>query len=540
MAVELADLDLGPRLGVLDRHPAERDVLAQYRAPGAAGDHADLRAADVHAIAVAGDLVAGELEADERALRVRLALDQRLLADEVVAVLVQRDGEPDAGLERVDLVVELIVGEDQRRLDPQHVERREAEGFQPVAGSGLPDRVPDGGSVIWMAPDLEAELAGVARAGHDDRDPVVVADPADQEAEPAQVLERRLGRRRPDDLPQDLAAARALDREVVELVGRRLHPDAHRVGLGELGQVHAGVRIAGDEAEVVVGEPVHGRVVEHAAGLVADRRVGDLADRQLARVAGDRALDQHLGVGPEDLELAQRREVHDHRGLATGPVLGDRPFALEAVRQPVAAVLDQVAGEGGGARMEGGLLGHNGVGLRGHAVGDRHRESVLGSVHADVDFGDLPAVGRVDVVGARGRGAEQVVRRPQQDVVAGARPRLVGDQGVGQVKGRVVEEVERVPAGAGLDPAGHQLAVEVVGAVDVARIAEVLVVAREAGETEVVMAPDRVMDDLHQRVLIDVEALAIKAGRAGRPSPSASASWSHRARARSRARACGC
>ena len=163
--------------------------------------------------------------------------------------------------------------------------------------------------------------------------------------------------------------------------------------------------------------------------------------------------------------------------------------------------------------MEGGLLGHDGVGLRGHAVGDRHRESVLGSVHADVDVGDLPAVGGIDVVGARGRGAEQIVRRPQQDVVAGARPRLVGDQGVGQVKGRVVEEIERVPAGAGLDPPGHQLAVEVVGAVDVARIAEVLVIPREAGETEVVMAPDRVLDDLHQRVLIVVEALAIEAGR---------------------------
>ena len=131
----------------------------------------------------------------------------------------------------------------------------------------------------------------------------------------------------------------------MELVGRRLDPGAHRPGLGQLGQVHAGVGVAGHEAEVVVAEPVDGRVIEHAAGLVADRGVGDLTDRQLAGVAGDRPLDQQLRVGAEDLELAQRREVHDHRRLAAGPVLGDRALALEAVRQPVAAVLDQVAGE---------------------------------------------------------------------------------------------------------------------------------------------------------------------------------------------------
>src|SRR5512134_669853 len=68
VAVELADLDLGARLGVLDGDPAQRDVLAQDRAPGAACDHPDLGAPDVQAVAVPGGLLAAELEPDELAL----------------------------------------------------------------------------------------------------------------------------------------------------------------------------------------------------------------------------------------------------------------------------------------------------------------------------------------------------------------------------------------------------------------------------------------------------------------------------------------
>ena len=92
---------------------------------------------DVHAVAVAGGLVALELEADERALRMRLALDQRVLAEEVV-LGVELDREADARLERVDLVVELVAGEDQPRLDPQHVERVEPERLEAVRRARLP------------------------------------------------------------------------------------------------------------------------------------------------------------------------------------------------------------------------------------------------------------------------------------------------------------------------------------------------------------------------------------------------------------------
>src|SRR5438105_3225931 len=101
-----------------------------------------------------------------------LALDKRLAPDEVLLVC-ERDREPDPRFKRVDLVVELIAGEDQAGLDPQDVKRLEAERLAPPRLGLAPDRVPDRRSIRRMAPDLVAELAGVASAGDDDREPVV-------------------------------------------------------------------------------------------------------------------------------------------------------------------------------------------------------------------------------------------------------------------------------------------------------------------------------------------------------------------------------
>ncbi len=104
-------------------------------------------------------------------LRVSLAFHERVAADEVL-VRVQVDSEADTGLERVDLVVELGAREDEPRLDSEDVERLEPERREAVVGSRLPDRVPDRRPVIRVAPDLVAELAGVAGTRDDDRDAV--------------------------------------------------------------------------------------------------------------------------------------------------------------------------------------------------------------------------------------------------------------------------------------------------------------------------------------------------------------------------------
>src|SRR6185295_5076232 len=103
-----------------------------------------------------------------------------------------------------------------------------------------------------------AELAAVAGARDDNGDAVVVADPPDAEAEPLELLEGRLRRRGPDQPGEDLAAPRPLNGEVVQLVGRGLDPRAQPFGL--LLEPDAVVRVAADEAELVVAEPEDGGV----------------------------------------------------------------------------------------------------------------------------------------------------------------------------------------------------------------------------------------------------------------------------------------
>ena len=168
----------------------------------------------------AGGLVPFQLEADEHPLRMLTPLRERLLADEVV-LLVGGDGEADPRLERVDLVVELVAGEDQPGLDPDHVERLEPERRQPVRLARLQHRVPERRRILGMAEELVAELARVARARRDQRQPLRPAEPRDREAEPLELRERRLRRRRPDQRRQQVAARRALHGDVVQLVRRR-------------------------------------------------------------------------------------------------------------------------------------------------------------------------------------------------------------------------------------------------------------------------------------------------------------------------------
>ena len=93
-----------------------------------------------------------------------------------------------------------------------------------------------------------------------------------------------------------------------------------------------------------------------------------------------------------------------------------------------------------------------------------------------------------------------------------SRPRLVRREDHVRVEAGVVEEVERLPALARRDLERRHLPVEVLRAVHVARIAHVLVVLRRAGEREGVVPPDRVADDLDQRIHVHVVELPLQAG----------------------------
>ena len=145
-----------------------------------------------------------------------------------------------------------------------------------------------------MAEHLVAELAGIARARDDDRRAVIAADAPDGEAEPAELVQRGLRRRRPDDLAQDVAALRSLHGDVVQLIGRGAHPRLEAEFLGLLAQPDAAIVDAADPAEIVVAESEQRAVVDHAAVLVAHGGVDDLSDGKFADIARERVLQQRL------------------------------------------------------------------------------------------------------------------------------------------------------------------------------------------------------------------------------------------------------
>src|SRR5438067_2344074 len=108
-----------------------------------------------------------------------------------------------------------------------------------------------------------------------------MTDPPDREAEPAELRDRRLSRRRPDELGKKLARLGALDGDVVQLVGRGAHPGLETHLFRLLPEPDPAEIIAADPAEVVLAETEQRPVVDHAAMFVAHRGVDDLAGREL-------------------------------------------------------------------------------------------------------------------------------------------------------------------------------------------------------------------------------------------------------------------
>src|SRR5499427_10879309 len=126
----------------------------------------------MHAVAVRGGLIALEFQPDQGALWGSLTPFQRRAANEVVLLRLQGDGKSDSRLVGIDLVAELIPGEDQARLDPEHVQRIQAQRGQLVCRARLPYRIPQRERVARMAPQFVAELTGVPGARDEQRQPL--------------------------------------------------------------------------------------------------------------------------------------------------------------------------------------------------------------------------------------------------------------------------------------------------------------------------------------------------------------------------------
>ena len=303
-----------------------------------------------------------------------------------------------------------------------------------------------------------------------------------------------------------------LHRDVGELVGGRLDPDVHPAPLRLLAQPQPREVVAADPPEIIVPEPEDGAVVDHPPVLVAHRGIDHLPHREPAHVAGHAELHQRLGVGAEDLVLAQRREVRHHRPLPAGPVLADRPVGGEVLREPVPVVLDEVARMRGEAVVEPGVLRHPDVGVGGHAEPPGWLEVLVPVVHPHLDVGGVPSVRGVDVARTGGGEADEVGEGAHEHEIARTRPGLVHPDGVGVIEHGVEEEVDGRPAAARADAEALALGVDVVRAVHVAGVSQVLVVTRRAREAEGIVAPAGILDELEQRLVIDGVVLGVQAG----------------------------
>ncbi|MPL84472.1 hypothetical protein SDC9_30437 [bioreactor metagenome] len=499
MPVKLADLDRGVGLGMGDVDAGERDPLARAGRVHGRADLAHLRPPDPHAIAVKDRVLALDLEADELARRRLLAPAQRLAPDEIGGLRFQRHGEADAGLERVGLVGEIVAREDQPRLDPAQIEPGKPHRLDAVFGAGAEHRLEDRLAVLRMAEDLVAKLAGIARARHDDRHTLGPADAAHGEAEPAEIGQGGLVRRGPDDFRHQRARARPLHRQIVHLIGRGADHHGEAKPRRLLAHPHPALVRAADPAEVLRTQTEQRAIVDHAAMRIAHRRIDDLTVAQLRHVARQHPVHQRLGIGAGHLELAQRGQVHRNHALARRPIAFDRIAFREGIRQPEAAIFDEIAGQGGKTVVEGAFTRHDRLRVGGGAPGRGAREPLARAIAAHMDVGEIPAIGRGGVVRA-GRGdADQIGQRAQQHVIAGPRPRLIRNQHAMRVDAGVEEEIRRHPARAGGNAMRGQRGVEVVRAVRVPRIANVVVIFRRAGHGEGVVPAAGVLDHLDQR-----------------------------------------
>src|SRR3990172_576236 len=145
------------------RHVGEPDRDAETGRFRAAGDVADRFPVLEHGVAVARDAWLGEREADELLREARLLLLlQRLAPDEVALVQLHHPGQ--ARLERRGGVVHVRPVEPVRHLEPKRIACAEAAGTYALGLACSHEHRPQLRTLLRGTEELEAVLAGVARA----------------------------------------------------------------------------------------------------------------------------------------------------------------------------------------------------------------------------------------------------------------------------------------------------------------------------------------------------------------------------------------
>ena len=138
VAVDLADLDLGADRGVLTSMRQSAMFLPSI------GERLPLvttptwERPDVDAVAVPAVSLPSSSRPTSWRCGAALRFTSASRPTKSSSLRLERHGEADAGLEGIDLVVELVAGEDQPGLDPQHVERVEARAAADRAAARPP------------------------------------------------------------------------------------------------------------------------------------------------------------------------------------------------------------------------------------------------------------------------------------------------------------------------------------------------------------------------------------------------------------------
>ena len=314
---------------------------------GAAGDHADLGAAVMHRVAVAGDGAVEHFEADNLpGDALGLLAHQHVAADELA--LVPADNPAQITLHDRAGLVHVVAVQAHGGFEAQRVARPQAGGHQPVGLPRFEQRVPQLRGELRRHKNLEAVFAGVAGARH--RGPYAGHFPV---REPVVLHAGEIdGRERLHDAQglgplhgdERVAGARIDDRDLAHC--RRVR--------GDPGVVLLDVRGIDDQQVVAIGEAVDEHVVDEGALGCGERRVLRLSVFQLRGVVGDDVLHRRQGVGPGQLNLPHVRHVEQAGGGAHGQMFG-RDAAVFHGHVP-ATVRHHAGAEGDVSGVQGSLL----------------------------------------------------------------------------------------------------------------------------------------------------------------------------------------
>src|ERR1700722_5296521 len=150
--------NLGTRNGQSGRDPGQADRVPERRASLGAGHPADRQSPVDDGIAFSRNDAVEHLETDQPLPeRLFLRSQQRRAADEVF--LVELDGPPHVGLERIRERVRIVARDDVQLLEPQNALRLDAKWGNAEIAAGIKQRIPQMLAVLGGKMQLVADLS---------------------------------------------------------------------------------------------------------------------------------------------------------------------------------------------------------------------------------------------------------------------------------------------------------------------------------------------------------------------------------------------